>query len=167
MTTKTISIDSLFFAQTKKDVNALSLAEHVTCTVLRLSEEFGKWPHLFCFVQMRDTNRMVEEMMLLANTTVAEKILAAFPSCACLRRHPPPNSKKFEGLLVALESAGISLDLTSSKTLADSLDKAVMPTDPFFNTLVRMMTTRYLTEVQISTSVLLLRTSASFSGTAA
>lgn len=99
---------------------------------------------------MRDTNRMVEEMMLLANTTVAERTLSAFPLYACLRRHPPPNPKKFEGLLVALESAGISLDLTSSKTLADSLDKAVKTSDPFFNTLVRMMTTRYLTEVMHS-----------------
>lgn len=97
--------------------------------------------------QTRDTNRMVEEMMLLANTTVAGKILDSFPACACLRRHPPPDPRKFEALQVALESTGISLDLTSSRTLADSLDKAVMKSDPFFNTLVRMMTTRCLNEV--------------------
>lgn len=103
----------------------------------------------FLLEQTRDTNRMVEEMMLLANTTVAAKILESFPACACLRRHPPPDPRKFEALQVALKSAGISLDLTSSRTLADSLDKAVMKTDPFFNTLVRMMTTRCLNEVCI------------------
>ncbi|GMH41507.1 hypothetical protein BSKO_09417 [Bryopsis sp. KO-2023] len=98
--------------------------------------------------QTRDTNRMVEEMMLLANSTVAEKILHGFPACACLRRHPGPEPKKFESLLVALEASGISLDLASNRTLADSLDRAVLDVDPFFNTLVRMMTTRCLTEAQ-------------------
>ena len=37
-----------------------------------------------------DTNQMVEEMMLLANKHVAEKIFATFPDVSVLRRHPPP-----------------------------------------------------------------------------
>ena len=35
-----------------------------------------------------DTHWMVEEFMLLANISVAEKIRADFPDCAVLRRHP-------------------------------------------------------------------------------
>eukprot|EP00798_Chlamydomonas_sp_ICE-L_P031431 gene31431-6607_t len=40
--------------------------------------------------QTLETNQMVEEMMLLANISVAEKIVKHFPSCSLLRRHPVP-----------------------------------------------------------------------------
>lgn len=45
-----------------------------------------------------DTMSMVEEFMLLANISVAEKILEAYPDCAILRRHPVPNSDSFKPL---------------------------------------------------------------------
>jgi hypothetical protein len=35
--------------------------------------------------QMQETNSMVEEFMLLANTSVARRINEAFPACALLR----------------------------------------------------------------------------------
>merc|ERR1719409_1782032 len=38
----------------------------------------------------RETNKMIEEFMLLANCAVAEKTQASFPMFAVLRRHPPP-----------------------------------------------------------------------------
>merc|ERR1719228_1068582 len=38
----------------------------------------------------RETNSMVEEFMLAANISSAEKIFAEFPDCAMLRRHPAP-----------------------------------------------------------------------------
>lgn len=44
---------------------------------------------------------MVEEFMLLANISVAEKIEKEFPQCAMLRRHPSPPKENFEPLLVA------------------------------------------------------------------
>ena len=40
--------------------------------------------------ELKETNSMVEEFMLLANITVAKKIYEIFPTCACLRRHPAP-----------------------------------------------------------------------------
>lgn len=48
-----------------------------------------------------ETNSMVEEFMLLANISVAEKILADFPDCAMLRRHPQPPPANFEPLIKA------------------------------------------------------------------
>ena len=42
---------------------------------------------------------MVEEFMLLANISVAEKILAEFPDCALLRRHPAPPVSNFDPLV--------------------------------------------------------------------
>lgn len=48
-----------------------------------------------------ETNSMVEEFMLLANISVAEKILEDFPDCAMLRRHPQPPPANFEPLIKA------------------------------------------------------------------
>jgi len=47
---------------------------------------------------------MVEEFMLLANISVAEKILAEFPECAMLRRHPEPPQSNFEPLIKAAKN---------------------------------------------------------------
>ena len=51
--------------------------------------------------KMRDTNSMVEEFMLLANISVAEKIVQEFPECAMLRRHPEPPQTNFDPLIKA------------------------------------------------------------------
>lgn len=51
--------------------------------------------------QIRETNSMVEEFMLLANISVAEKIYQEFPECAMLRRHPEPPVNNFEPLVKA------------------------------------------------------------------
>ena len=47
---------------------------------------------------------MVEEFMLLANISVAEKILAEFPDCALLRRHPSPPPANFDPLIATAKS---------------------------------------------------------------
>lgn len=48
-----------------------------------------------------ETNSMVEEFMLLANISTAQKILEDFPDCAMLRRHPQPPPSNFEPLVKA------------------------------------------------------------------
>lgn len=58
---------------------------------------------------------MVEEMMLLANVTVAEHTLASFASCALLRRHAVPPPWHFEPLLRAAAAAGFSINIDTSK----------------------------------------------------
>lgn len=65
--------------------------------------------------QVREANQMVEEMMLLANVTVAEHVLRAFPACALLRRHPTPPPRQFEPLLRAAAAAHVDIDTASSK----------------------------------------------------
>lgn len=54
--------------------------------------------------KLRETNSMVEEFMLLANISVAEKILEEFPECAMLRRHPEPPQSNFEPLIKAAKN---------------------------------------------------------------
>ncbi|KAK7114496.1 exosome complex exonuclease RRP44-like [Littorina saxatilis] len=92
--------------------------------------------------EIRETNSMVEEFMLLANVTVAQKIKDEFPHCACLRRHPSPPPSNFDPLIKAAKSKGLTVDVSSGKALSDSLDKAQFPGNPFFNTMLRIMTTR-------------------------
>ena len=96
--------------------------------------------------QLRETNQMVEEMMLLANCSVAERCLQSFPSNSLLRRHPVPPPRQFEPLLKAAGAVGISIDVETSKSLAQSLDKAVRNDDPYFNKLIRILATRCMTQ---------------------
>ena len=49
--------------------------------------------------KIRETNSMVEEFMLLANVSVAEKIYREFPEYAVLRRHPTPPISNFDPLI--------------------------------------------------------------------
>ncbi|XP_010548201.1 PREDICTED: exosome complex exonuclease RRP44 homolog A [Tarenaya hassleriana] len=95
--------------------------------------------------QIREANQMVEEFMLAANVSVAEQILKHFASCSLLRRHPIPTREMLEPLLRTAAAVGITLDVSSSKTLADSLDRAVGE-DPYFNKLIRILATRCMTQ---------------------
>ena len=90
--------------------------------------------------QQRETNSLVEEFMLLANISVAAKIQETFPATAVLRcaplwliiattyadlprRHAPPPKTNFEALQdLLMKRKGMTLDVSSSKALADSLD---------------------------------------------
>ncbi|XP_010270516.1 PREDICTED: exosome complex exonuclease RRP44 homolog A [Nelumbo nucifera] len=95
--------------------------------------------------QIREANQMVEEFMLAANVSVAEKILKHFPLCSLLRRHPIPTKEMLEPLLRTAVAVGLHLDVSSSKALADSLDHAIGD-DPYFNKLIRILATRCMTQ---------------------
>ena len=93
--------------------------------------------------ELRETNAMVEEFMLLANCSVARKIYEHFKISALLRSHPPPSPTNFELLAHALQRENIQLNpAASSKQLAETLDTAIRPDEPYFNQLVRILTTR-------------------------
>jgi exosome complex exonuclease DIS3/RRP44 len=98
---------------------------------------------------MLDTNSLVEEFMLLANTTVAAKIHSSYPSTAVLRRHAAPPAQNFSDLSAQLSrKRNITLDVSSSSALAASLDKCIDPSHPFFNTLIRILATRCMTSAE-------------------
>jgi 15-cis-phytoene desaturase len=113
--------------------------------------------------ELKETNAMVEEFMLLANTAVAREIHRHFPQFAILRRHPPPRAGAFDTLQRALAqlSPAVGLNVGSSRELADSLDAAVgfrlpggaggasgEPFDPYLNKLVRIMATRSMQQAE-------------------
>lgn len=47
---------------------------------------------------------MVEEFMLLANISVAQKIYEEFSECALLRKHPAPPPSNYDILIKAAKS---------------------------------------------------------------
>lgn len=98
------------------------------------------------FYSLQDTNFMIEEFMLLANISVATKILEHFPSCSVLRRHTSPKANMIKDFSKLLESQGYNLDYSSSRALADSLDGITKKDDPFFNKVTRILTTRCMNE---------------------
>lgn len=97
---------------------------------------------------MFEANAVVEEFMLLANVTVAKKILRHYPTLSVLRRHPSPNRAMFDGLISKAKSLGFDINIEDSKTLADSLDAAVDKNDPYINNLLRILSTRCMSPAQ-------------------
>ncbi|XP_066537075.1 DIS3-like exonuclease 2 [Hoplias malabaricus] len=77
-----------------------------------------------CYVyQYRDSNKLVEEFMLLANMAVAHQIYRKFPREALLRRHPPPQSRMMEVLQELCDQLGLDIDLASAGSLHRSLNE--------------------------------------------
>ena len=71
---------------------------------------------------IRDSNRLIEEYMLLANYIVARHLCANAGGRAVLRRHPPPKGE--EVLKAAREvsaATGVAVDASSARALAESL----------------------------------------------
>lgn len=101
-----------------------------------------------------ETNSLVEEFMLFANISVARKIYDCFPQTAMLRRHAAPPATNFEVLndMLRVRKNGMSISLDSSRALADSLDRCIEKDDPYFNTLLRIMTTRCMMAAEYFTS---------------
>lgn len=92
--------------------------------------------------ELMETNSLVEEFMLLANISVAQKIYEEFSECALLRKHPAPPPSNYDILHKAGKSKDLDIHTDSAKALADSLDAAQVPGFPYFNTLLRILATR-------------------------
>ncbi|XP_011928046.1 PREDICTED: DIS3-like exonuclease 2 isoform X5 [Cercocebus atys] len=67
--------------------------------------------------EYRDSNKLVEEFMLLANMAVAHKIHRAFPEQALLRRHPPPQTRMLNDLVEFCDQMGLPVDFSSAGAL--------------------------------------------------
>lgn len=131
--------------QGRIDAGALTLAS--TEVRFKLDSETQN-PTDVTMYALKEANALVEEWMLLANITVSKKILRHYPTLGVLRRHQPPSREQFVPLLSAASAVGVSIDISTSKTLADSLDLAVREEDPFFNKLLRIMSTRCMMPAQ-------------------
>mmetsp|Transcript_10950 Transcript_10950/g.13845 ORF Transcript_10950/g.13845 Transcript_10950/m.13845 type:complete len:1080 (+) Transcript_10950:70-3309(+) len=133
------------FRKRRIDAGALTLASPEVKFVLD-SESLN--PTDVQAYQLFEANALVEEFMLLANVTVGKKILRHYPTLSVLRRHPAPNRAMFDSLISKAKCKGFSIMIEDSKTLADSLDAAVIKEDAYFNKLLRILSTRCMSPAQ-------------------
>ncbi|KAG6442299.1 hypothetical protein O3G_MSEX002185 [Manduca sexta] len=84
-------------------------------------------PESFNIYVSQRSHQLIEEFMLLANMTVANRIHDDHPDIAFLRCHPPPSSYMMRQLAKSLEPMGINLDISSAGDLYRSLLPYVGP----------------------------------------
>jgi len=70
-----------------------------------------------------DSNRLVEEYMLLANYLVAQEMLVRVGNFAFIRNHPPPELKSLDVLNGIAGMLGVTMDTSSSAGMQDSLSR--------------------------------------------
>ena len=130
----------------RMDEGALSLSSLQPKFKFDKKNPKSKNPKSLTSYPMFPTNSMIEEFMLLANISVAKKILNAFPSFAMLRRHPKPTMAMLAPLVKYAGIRGFKINTENSKKLAESLDRCVDAKDSSFNQLMRIITTRCMTQ---------------------
>uniref|UniRef100_A0A3Q2QXN8 DIS3-like exonuclease 2 n=1 Tax=Fundulus heteroclitus TaxID=8078 RepID=A0A3Q2QXN8_FUNHE len=75
-----------------------------------------------CYIyEYRDSNKLVEEFMLLANMATATHIYEKFPELALLRRHPPPRTKMLKELEMLCSQLGLNIDFSSAGSIQKGL----------------------------------------------
>lgn len=82
-------------------------------------------PLNFWKYENKESHRLIEEFMLLANITVAERINEDFPDIAFLRCHEAPKQVMLVELQNNLATCGIHIDISSSGGINASVKKYV------------------------------------------
>ncbi|KAF9921345.1 hypothetical protein FBU30_008644 [Linnemannia zychae] len=86
--------------------------------------------------ELKESNRLIEEFMLLANMSVAKQIFDFFPEQALLRRHEEPLERRMGDFIHHMKKIGIELDASSAGALQASMD-AIQ--DPDVRKVVRLL----------------------------
>lgn len=84
-------------------------------------------PDSYWIYESKESHQLIEELMLLANMTVAARIKDDHPKLAFLRCHPPPSGYMLKQLAKSLIPIGIKLDIKSAGDLHRSLQPHVGP----------------------------------------
>jgi DIS3-like exonuclease 2 len=84
----------------------------------------GETPLMCQPYPIRDSNRLVEEYMLLANYLVAQRLITHAGGRACLRNHESPLYEGLEKVVeLAQEAIGFRIDISTSEALQRSLNR--------------------------------------------
>ncbi|KAL9543206.1 hypothetical protein MBANPS3_008217, partial [Mucor bainieri] len=70
--------------------------------------------------EQKDANRLIEEFMLRANMSVAEKIAKHYPNEALLRQHSPPHERTLNEFIKIAENLGYSFDASTAGSMQKS-----------------------------------------------
>jgi exoribonuclease R len=84
-------------------------------------DQDGETPLVAAPYPIRDSNRLVEEYMLLANYLVAQRLLSHAGGRAVLRYHPEPSDEGLDKVVAVAQANGYRIDTSSSQALHDSL----------------------------------------------
>jgi RNB domain len=95
----------------------------------------------------KEIHHTIAELMILANTTVADKISQQFPESALLRIHRTVDEDRFGELREVLEAYGISFHGSTNAELAATLKKASTK-HPTVDALLKSFATRAMSEAQ-------------------
>ncbi|XP_076183588.1 DIS3-like exonuclease 2 [Ptiloglossa arizonensis] len=80
-------------------------------------------PKSYSIEEQNDSNRLIEEFMLLANMTVATHLYNTIPETALLRNHKEPSKYVLNITKDILQKFGIHLDIESSASLHASIKR--------------------------------------------
>ena len=89
----------------------------------------GETPKLCEPYPIRDSNRLVEEYMLLANFLVAQRLITHTGGLAMLRHHPVPDRNGIESVVDVAKASGQHIDAQSSQSLQRSLNRVARNCD--------------------------------------
>jgi VacB/RNase II family 3'-5' exoribonuclease len=115
-----VNLDSIAKHMRKRrfDNGALSFTRHKLRFII---DPDSRMPIDFNLDKQEDSNKLIEEFMLLANMKIAEFIYKHFPQHALLRKHEYPLQKKKDELSEICKNLGVEFDVTSSKAFNSSL----------------------------------------------
>ncbi|RCI04081.1 hypothetical protein CU098_000876, partial [Rhizopus stolonifer] len=85
-------------------------------------DDNGSPVDVFAF-EAKEANQLIEEFMLFANISVANKILQSFPEEALLRRHQDPLEKRLHQFIKLTDVLGLDFDGSSAGSLQESFNK--------------------------------------------
>lgn len=99
---------------------------------------------------IKDSNRLIEEFMLLANISVAKFISEKFPEISLLRNHDPPNGGGLKKLVKTLQCHQVDLDTSSSSALSASMEKLIANAKsvPGMNAALNLMVSKTMTRAR-------------------
>ncbi|KAF9360166.1 hypothetical protein BGX26_010305, partial [Mortierella sp. AD094] len=109
---------SLILRQKRFDNGALS----INPVKLAFETDEKDTPVEVSVYELKESNRLIEEFMLLANMSVAKQIYDFFPEQALLRRQEEPLEKRMADFIQNMNKAGLELDASSAGALQASMD---------------------------------------------
>ncbi|KAF9173574.1 hypothetical protein BGX20_002791 [Mortierella sp. AD010] len=109
---------SLILRQKRFDNGALS----INPVKLAFETDEKDTPMDVSVCELKESNRLIEEFMLLANMSVAKQIYGFFPEQSLLRRQEEPLEKRMADFIQNMNKAGLELDASSAGALQASMD---------------------------------------------
>eukprot|EP00252_Welwitschia_mirabilis_P018270 TRINITY_DN4059_c0_g1_i1.p1 TRINITY_DN4059_c0_g1~~TRINITY_DN4059_c0_g1_i1.p1 ORF type:complete len:718 (+),score=144.56 TRINITY_DN4059_c0_g1_i1:74-2155(+) len=140
------------FAQIRRGVRESKGALEFSSVELSFEIEQNNEPLSVKAKQNLPTHWIVAEMMIFANSCVANQIYKAFPNAALLRCHRPPKIDNFHLILQLCEAVGVSMDVSSNKAVADSLASLRRNTNPTIESAFRALLIPAMPEAEYITT---------------